>query len=355
MNTSTTHQHREFEFDGVVRLTKIGVSFVIFTVVVGFAAINTGNNALYIGLSFMLGCLLLSGIASKGGLKHLRVEFEGVGEAWAGRAAEGKLRIANRSHVWNVRDVIITSSELAKPIFVPIINRRSEIKVDTSFLFHRRGIVQLKILDLYTRYPFGFFFKKRRAYISGEVIVFPRLLDDEAARDRFRPVDGEQHPSNRAGIGTDIHSFRDYVRGDSLRHIYWKKSASLGRWIMKQTEVEAARAVQVVVDPFKPRSASDDDFERMICEAATFIFDALRRNLDVIFTMPRTMLRARPGESTTAIFRALAVLEPSHEPLAMAVDRNAIVFTVRRNPDAERSEAEGSPTHIATGRGATSA
>src|SRR5438445_13123424 len=103
MNTSTTHQHREFEFDGVVRLTKIGVSFVVFTVVVGFAAINTGNNALYIGLSFMLGCLLLSGVASKGGLKHLHVEFENIGEAWAGRAAEGILRVANRDAVWTVR------------------------------------------------------------------------------------------------------------------------------------------------------------------------------------------------------------------------------------------------------------
>jgi uncharacterized protein (DUF58 family) len=333
MSSVAQNTQPSFTFEGVVRLTKIGVSFVIFTIVVGFAAINTGNNALYIGLSFMLGCLLLSGIASKGGLKHLHVEFESIGEAWAGRAAEGRLRIANRSAIWNVRDVIVTSSELARPIFIPMISRRREIRVETSFLFQRRGIVQLKTIDLYTRYPFGFFFKKRRMRISGEVIVFPRLLDDETARERFRAVDGEQHPSNRAGIGTDIHSFRDYVRGDSLRHVYWKKSASLGRWIMKQTEVEAARAVQVVVDPFKPRSASDDDFERMICEAATFIFDALRRNLDVIFTMPRTTLRARPGEPATAIFRTLALLETSHEPVAMAIDRNAVVFTLRRSDE----------------------
>ena len=33
----------------------IGIGFCIFTVFVGFAAINTGNNALYIALSFMLG------------------------------------------------------------------------------------------------------------------------------------------------------------------------------------------------------------------------------------------------------------------------------------------------------------
>src|SRR5205823_448165 len=63
-----------WEFNGVVRLTRIGTTFVLFTIVIGFAAINTGNNALYILLSFMLGCLLLSGIASKGGLKHIVVE-----------------------------------------------------------------------------------------------------------------------------------------------------------------------------------------------------------------------------------------------------------------------------------------
>ena len=324
-------QPATFEFEGVVRLTRIGVSFVVFTVIIGFAAINTGNNALYIGLSFMLGCLLLSGVASKNGLQRLNVEFERVQEAWAGRPAEGKLRIANRSTLWNVRDVIVTSPELAAPIFIPIINRRSDARVDASFLFARRGIVQLKVIDLYTRYPFGFFFKKRRARISGEVVVFPRLLDDQTERERFRPVDGELHPSNRAGIGTDVHSFREYVRGDSWRHIYWKKSASLGRWIMKQTEVETARAVQVVVDPYKPRGTSDDDFERMVSEATTFIFDALRRGLDVMLSMPRTSLRARPGEPATAMFRALAVLEPAREPVAQAIDRNAVVFGVRRS------------------------
>jgi uncharacterized protein (DUF58 family) len=333
--TSIAATPRTFEFEGVVRLTKIGVSFVVFTIVIGFAAINTGNNALYIGLSFMLGCLLLSGIASKGGLKHLRVEFDSIQEAWAGRPAYGRVRIANRSTIWNVRDVIVTSAELAEPIFIPMITRRSEVKLETSFLFRRRGVVQLKTLDLYTRYPFGFFFKKRRVRIQGEVVVFPRLLEEETERERFRPVEGELHPSNRPGIGTDIHSFRDYVRGDSMRHVYWKKSASLGRWIMKQTEVEAARAVHVVVDPFKPRGVSDDEFERMISEAATFIYDALRRNLDVMLSMPRQTLRAKGGESATALFRALALLEPAHEPVVQAIDRHTLVFTIRRLDERE--------------------
>ena len=134
-------------------------------------------------------------------------------------------------------------------------------------------------------------------------------------------------------MGTDVHSFRDYVRGDSVRQVAWKKSASLGRWIMKQTEVEAARIVHVVVDPYKPRGAAEEDFEEMISEAATFIYDALRRDLDVMLSLPRATLRAKGGEPGTAIFRALALLDPSHEPLIQTIDRHSMVFAVRSSDE----------------------
>jgi uncharacterized protein (DUF58 family) len=316
-----------WQFDGVVRLTRIGTSFVIFTVVVGFAAINTGNNALYIGLSFMLGCLLLSGIASKGGLKHLVIEFDGVDEAWATRPAHGRLRIINRSRIWNVRDLIVTSSELDAPLLVPLIRRRDEIVLQAMFRFRRRGLVQFSRIDLYTRYPFGFFLKKRRPRLAGEVVVFPRLLGEESARDRFRVIEGEQHSSNRIGGGTDIHSFRDYVSGDSLRRVHWKKSASLGRWIIKQTELEAGRAVHVVVDPYRPSGVSEEAFEEMISEAATFLNEALRRGLHATLSVRNMTLRS-DRDGVAATFRALALIEATHEPAAQTVDRESVIFTV---------------------------
>ncbi len=319
----------DWRFQGVVRLTRVGTAFVLFTIVIGFAAINTGNNSLYIGLAFMLGALLLSGVASQRGLRGLRVEFDSLYEAWAGRPATGRLRVANRSRIWNVRDVILTSDELAEPFFIPLIERRREIVIEASFFFARRGIVQLKTVDLYTRYPFGFFLKKRRVRISGEVVVYPRLLTDEAGRERFRAIEGEQHSVNRTGAGTEIHSFRDYVRGDSLRQVYWKKSASLGRWIMKQTELESGRAVHVVVDPFKPRGVPDDEFETMISQAATFIRDTLDRELEVIFSMPRLTLRARDQQQAAAMYRALALVEPSYEAVVQTIDRNAVLFAMR--------------------------
>jgi len=325
-----------FQFDGVVRFTRIGVTYLIFTVAIGFAALNTGNNALYIGLTFMLGCLLLSGIASKGGLKHLSAGFASIDDAWAGRPARGVLRIGNESPVWNVRDVVISSGELAAPVLVPIVMKRAVTEVPVTFFFERRGVVELKRLDLYTRYPFGFFLKKRRVGIEGEVIVFPRLIEDDGTRERFRPVIGEQSSANRPGPGGDIHSFREYVRGDSLRQVYWKKSASLGRWIIKQPDLEAARAVHVVVDPYRPRHVSEDEFEEMISAAATFLYDAVGRGLDVMLSLPRQSIRSREGENATPMFRALALLEAVDEPVAQSVDRSTIVFSV-----GGRDELEG--------------
>ncbi|MGZ8710921.1 MAG: DUF58 domain-containing protein [Thermoanaerobaculia bacterium] len=318
-----------FSFKGVVRLTRIGTTFIIFTVVIGFAALNTGNNPLYIGLTFMLGALLLSGLASKGGLKHLDVTLEDVGEAWVGRPADAVLRISNDSRIGNVRDVVVVSDDMAAPALVPLLARRSNERVHAPLVFRRRGRVELNTVDLYTRYPFGFFLKKRRVKIRGEMIVFPRLLDEEVQRERLQPTTGEQASANRPGMGSEIHSFRDFVEGDSFRHINWKKSASIGRWIVKQTDLDAARAVHVVVDPYRPPGASDDEFEYMVSEAATFIHHVLQRGVDVILQMPRVTMRSKEGQGAHTMFRALALIEPAHEPVHQTVDRGTIVFALK--------------------------
>lgn len=322
----------DFEFDGVVRLTRVGTTYVFATIVLAVAALNTGNNALYIAVSFMLASLLLSGLASKGGLKNIEVEIAAVDEAWAGHVADGALRVRNRSRIWNVRDVIVTSPDLEKAVFIPLLVRRSEITLPATFLFRRRGLAKLAALDSYTRYPFGFFLKKRRMKVTSEVVVYPAIQSEDAGREQFRPVIGEQTSSGRAGIGTEIHSFREFVRGDSLRHVYWKKSASLGRWIMKQTELDAGRALHVVVDPYKPRGTSDEAFEELISSAATLIYHAARRGLDVTLSMPRITLHAGASHGATPLFHALALLEPSyepvHQPLDRSIDKDSVLFTL---------------------------
>ena len=318
----------DWEFNGVVRLTKVGTTYILGTVVLAIAAINTGNNAIYIAVTLMLGCLLLSGMASKGGLKHLSIEIDGLDDVWAGRPAGGSLRVRNDSRLWNVRDVVLVSEAFVAPVLVPIVPRRSEVVVNGAFVFPRRGLAHITAVDSYTRYPFGFVLKKRRLRVASDVVVYPRLLAEGTSQDRFRAITGDDTAAGRPGAGSEIHSFRDFTRGDSLRQVHWKKSASLGRWIIKQQEADAARSLHVVVDPYKPRRVSDEAFEEMISEAATLIHEAARQGLDVTLSLPRTTMRARENESVMPMFRALALVEAEHEPVHQLMDRHSVFFSV---------------------------
>lgn len=327
-----------FEFKGVVRLTRVGTAYLLSTMVLAVSAVNTGNNALYIAVSLMLGCLLLSGLASKGGLRKLDLELLAIDEAWAGRPAAGTIRLRNRSRIWSVRDVVLTSEAFAEPILIPIVAHRSELTVTAAFLFPRRGRAHVSAIDSYTRYPFGFFLKKRRMRVASDVVVYPRILGEETVREHFHSASGDQTTSGRPGPGTEIHAFRDYVPGDSLRQVHWKKSASVGRWIMKQPEAEDGRSVHVVVDPYRPRESTDEELETMISDAATFVFHAIRRGLDVTLLLPRVALRTREAEGAAPLFRALALLEPIYEPVSLLIDRDAVVFSIA-HPELERSLA----------------
>ncbi len=321
------------EFNGVVRLTRIGTGYLAFTLVIGFAAINTGNNSLYIGLAFMLGGLLISGLASKGGLKRIEVEFVSVDEAWAGRPAHGILRATNSSRIWNVRDVLLISDELEKPLLLPLLQRGDTIQREARFLFRRRGRLQFKTASLYTRYPFGLFNKKRRVSFVGEAIVYPALLEPPLELLTADVLAGEMERTERLGPGSEIHAFREYIRGDSLKQVHWKKSASVGRWIMKQTETESTQTIEVAVDTVMPPGATEEEFERMISEAATYLDLAIARRLEVVLHTPAGTIRGGGDAARRPIFEALALLEPAGEGWGRWSDPQTVVFSLRRSSE----------------------
>ena len=193
---------------------------------------------------------------------------------WAGRPAHGRLRVRNRSRIWNVRDVVISPTTRRAALHPAASARRSEIGRARRVLVPPARTRRTQPLDLYTRYPFGFFLKKRRIRITGDVIVFPRLLrttlSASASGRRQRRL---QISANRVGGGTEIHSFRDYVRGDSLRQVHWKKSAS-ARPLDHQADRGRGRAARCTSSSIRiGRAASARrSFEEMISEAATFLY-----------------------------------------------------------------------------------
>ena len=329
MAESAKKAKNEIQFNGVVRLTRIGGGYLAFTLIVGFAALNTGNNSLYIALSFMLGILIFSGVSSKGGLGSIAVEIEALEDAWAGSTTEGSLRVINRSRLWSVRDLIVLAPELERPVVVPMIPRRGDEEVAATFRFNRRGYARINRLELYTAYPFGLFLKKTVVRTEAQLVVFPELLSAREARPDI-PEKGDVETFPRRGEGQEIYALRDYVPGDSLRHIHWKKSAGRGKWIVKQHAADASASLHLILDLYLPAGVPESRFEEIVSEAATLVRDAHAGGTEVTLHLGAGEIQETPDSGLRPIFEALALVEPSRDIVTVPdYVAGAVVFSLR--------------------------
>jgi hypothetical protein len=67
-----------------LRITRTGRTYLVLTLGVGFGALNTGNNLLYLVLGLLLSLIVVSGVLSERCLRGLRVKRLGTESAFAG-------------------------------------------------------------------------------------------------------------------------------------------------------------------------------------------------------------------------------------------------------------------------------
>src|SRR5882724_13544749 len=75
--------------------TRAGVVYVLVTLVIGIAALNTGNNLLYIVVAAMLAAILVSGVVSAWVLRYLQLDVRLPEHLFAGRAVSGRIVLHN--------------------------------------------------------------------------------------------------------------------------------------------------------------------------------------------------------------------------------------------------------------------
>ena len=80
-----------FDFE----VTRAGVIYVLVTLVIGIAALNTGNNLLYIVVAAMLAAILVSGIVSAVVLRGLELDVRLPDHVFAGHAVMGRIVLRN--------------------------------------------------------------------------------------------------------------------------------------------------------------------------------------------------------------------------------------------------------------------
>jgi len=233
-----------------IRFTSGGVVFTLGTVAVGFAAMNTGNNLLYLLLGSMLGFIAVSGWLSEQAIRGLRVARRAPRAVTVGHDLRLAYEITNRKRRLPSLAVEISEEGLPEKAFLAHVHAGGHATARSVNSFVRRGIYPLGSITLSTGFPFGLFRKERDIHLPGEIIVWPRT--DRAVRE---PAPGagkvpRTGMSVRGASGSrgEYRSLRDYRAGDDSRDIHWKSSARMRTPVIREYERDGAETRWICLD-----------------------------------------------------------------------------------------------------------
>lgn len=296
-----------------IRITKVGLWYVLLTMVVAAAATNTGNNALYMVLACMLAMLVVSGVVSRMNLQRLAVAVESPGDLFARRPFALPFTIVNRSRRWS-RWLLLFSVTLKGPArLVPHLPAGKSARGNLELLLPRRGRHRLEFAHFSSLFPLGLFRKGMRIPLGLDLLVFPELFAAGALDVQPTGLAGDES-SPRPGWGHELHALRGYRTGDDPRGIHWKKSAQTGALIFMERESEESRRLSIVFDNASGRlgdAAAEERFEHLVSEAATAAVDHLARGYEVeLVSREGTLPFGFGALHRRAILERLAVVAP---------------------------------------------
>ena len=304
-----------------IRPTKVGIWFVALTLLIGVAATNTGNNALYMVVALMLAALIVSGVLSRNDVRRVEVEVTPPEEVFAESPAAFQVALTNRSRLLPRWLLLVSFSDHAPTLLCSSLPRGQRRQGTVELAFPRRGLQRIASAHLSTLFPLGLFRKGMRQQLDREVLVFPRLLPGRHLVHRSTSAIGETQ-DHRAGWGHDLHSLRALRPGDDPRRIHWKQTARSGKLIFMERQAERSRRISVVldnaVDPAHG-AAAHERLELRISEAAAAALAYLQAGFEVeLVTRSRRIDFGGGHRQRRRILETLALLEPasaSDEPL----------------------------------------
>src|SRR6266571_914491 len=359
-----------FDYD----VTREGVAYMLTTLVIGVAALNTGNNLLFIVLSAMLAAILVSGIASAAVLRSLELQVNLPEHIFAGRGVVSRLTLRNTRRLlpsfsvsvappkekktvrrlsWErtiftfpakrpperqwvrlpdlslqllsqrASDAPIFSSQVYFPYLAPA----GTATADVELQFARRGRYVQKALGLATRFPFSFLVKTRPIQLAREIIVYPPVEPTDEFFEVLPLITGEFEAFVR-GRGFDLYLIREYMPEDSARHVDWKATAKSGSLKVREFTREDERKLRIVFDNSAPGAVSVGAYENAITLAASLGWHFAGEDTDLGFAAPDYS-----GASDIYEFlRYLALVEPKEgasilDSLAVTDDYNIILTT----------------------------
>lgn len=305
------------------RIAREGWIYLGGIILVALAAINTGNNLLFLILACLIASILMSGILSSITLAGVEMSLQLPEHIFAGQTVRGTVELKNEKQTLPSFSLRVEGSSpregsaavLATPVYFPYVPRRESVKQSVPLRFARRGLYRQEAFRIVTRFPFGFLQKARRLDLASEALVYPSV---EATPEFLEVLPGIQGAieSLVKGRGQDLYALRDYMPTDSARHVHWKASARLGSLMVREFAREDDCQVLLVLDPHSEAArpmASEAEmarFERSVELCAAIAWDFHERGALLEFRSASAAVPLAPAtENIFEILRHLALVQ----------------------------------------------
>lgn len=299
------------------RLTRDGIIYLIAVFVLVLAAVNTGNNLLFLILACLLAGILVSGVLSRVVLTGIAMKFDLPEHIFAGQPVLAEIELRNEKQIWpsfSLRVLGIGKKSateiLTRPVFFPYVSRVSATRQKVELRFPQRGIYRQDAFGIRTRFPFGFFEKTRRVESNMEITVYPPVEPTDQFYEVLPLLSGEM-ASHFRGRGHELHSLRDYQPTDSGRLVDWKVTAKSGRLMVREFAREDERRVMLVLDPYIGKVMAAESvarFERAVSLAACIAWH---------FNEIHSVMQFRTASYSTAMAPAGEIIYPALRQLAL--------------------------------------
>lgn len=255
-------------------LTLSGLLLILLAIGVGTAAYNSANNILFLTLSLLLACIILSGVLSAVNLRGLEWRIEIEPPVRAGQEHPLALVLRNRKRflptysVWFELRVRRSGQTHELPLRERL-DAGAEVRLELPIVLPARGRETLELTSLGSLFPFGFLRKGLYAGTVREVTVWPAPVEyrRHAAAAWQRVATGEL--VRRVGQSGDLLALRRYQMDDSHRQIHWKASARLRQLMVRQMSAESGQGFTLWVDLSAERWPRPEQFELLCSFAAT--------------------------------------------------------------------------------------
>jgi uncharacterized protein (DUF58 family) len=231
----------------------------------GFAAVNTGNNLLFLVVSGLLAFMSVTGLAGMINLKGLTPELLPPVEIFADSTTPFRLRLHNKKQ--RLPSFLIrVECENGQGVTFPVVPHASVTETSVQMTFARRGCARIGTIRISSPFPVNFFSRFWSFRMDEEFIVYPRLMQGTL------PGDGPE--ARRIGSITrhdrgqdgELERIAAYSGREPLRMIHWKLSARGDDLLVKEFGHQSVPPL--VIDPEK---LAGNTLEERISQAAWLV------------------------------------------------------------------------------------